>query len=132
MWSAINSWLNLAFDVLLLPLHGTPTSFQVIILAVPTAVLALLAYRFTSNQAGIATAKQKIAAYLLELRLYGDDLRVMFAAQGQVFWHIFVYMAHALRPMAVMMLPILLIMIQVESRYAFRSFEPGEQRLSSQ
>jgi hypothetical protein len=52
-------------------------------------------------------------------------------AQGQVFRHVLKYMGHALLPMTVMIVPLTLIIIQVETRYAFRSLKPGESAILS-
>lgn len=127
----INRPVNDVFDWLLWPLQGLSTTWQVILLGLPTAVLALLVYRYASNQAAILAAKEKIAAYLLELRLYPDDLRLILRAQGQVFRHVLKYMGHALLPMTVMIVPLTLIIIQVETRYAFRGLKPGESAILS-
>jgi len=131
VWSAINAGLNSVFDLLLWPLQGAPANVQIVALALPTAALAIVAYRFTSNQAGIAATKSKIAAYLLELRLFRDDLGVMLLAQGRVFRHVLAYLGHAVVPMAVVFIPIVLILIHVESRYAFRGLEAGESTILS-
>lgn len=126
MWTAVNRALNAVVDVWLWPVQGLGAGWQIAVLALPATVIALLVYRLISNQAGISAQKDKIKAYLLELLLYKDDLRVTLAAQGRIFNHSLRYMGHALLPMAVMLAPFLLIMVQVESRFAFQGLEPGD------
>jgi hypothetical protein len=58
--------------------------------------------------------------------LYKDDLRVTLSAQRHIFGHSMRYMGYALLPMAVMILPFILIMVQIESRFAFQGLEPGD------
>jgi hypothetical protein len=131
MWSAVNSTINAIFDVLLWPAQGLSAGWQVFLIALPATVVALLAFRFTSNQAGITRAKNLIKARLLELRLFKDDARVLLRAQGSILRHSFSYMRHGLTPMLVMLVPFLLILIQVESRFAFAPLPPGEPSLLS-
>jgi hypothetical protein len=126
MWSAVNAVLNALFDALFWPVDALPAEWQVVVLALPAAVLALAIYKVASNQAAIRNAKSKIVAHLLELRLFRDDLRVLLGAEARVFANIGRYVGHSLLPM-VLMLPIFLLMlIQIESRFAFRGLAPEE------
>jgi hypothetical protein len=126
VWSSVNGAVNGLFDVLLWPFHSLPVFWQILALAVPATAVALLAFRFTSNQAGITRAKSLIKAHLLELRLFKDDFRVILAAQGAILRYTLRYMKYGLTPMLVMIVPFLIILIQVESRFAFRPLHPGE------
>jgi hypothetical protein len=126
MWPALNQALNAMVDIWLWPVQGLGVTWQIVVLALPTTVIALLVFRFVSNQDGIRIQKDRIKAYLLELLLYKDDLRVTMSAQRHIFGHSLRYMGCALLPMAVMILPFILIMVQVESRFAFQGLEPGE------
>jgi hypothetical protein len=126
MWPAVNQALNAMVDAWLWPVQGLGVIWQTVALALPTTVIALLVFRFVSNQDGIRTQKDRIKAYLLELLLYKDDLRVTLSAQRHIFGHSLRYMGYALVPMAVMILPFILIMIQVEARFAFQGLEPGD------
>ncbi len=125
MWPVINQAFNVMVDACLWPVQGLGATWQIALLALPATIIALLVFRFVSNQDGIRAQKDKIKAYLLELLLYKDDLRVTLAAQGRIISHSLRYMGHALVPMAVMLLPFILIMVQVESRFAFQGLEPG-------
>src|SRR5262245_1883410 len=100
MWSAVNAVLNPLFGALCWPVHWLPAEWQVAVLALPAAVLALAIYKVSSNQTAIRHAKSRIVAHLLELRLFRDDFRVMLGAQGRVFANIGRYLGHSLLPMA--------------------------------
>jgi len=126
MWSLANQALNAVFDTWLWPFQGLPVLWQIVALAFPAAILSLLIFRFFSNQDGIRGAKDKIKAHLLELRLFKDDLHVTLMAQRSIFRYTLIYMRHALLPMAVMFVPFVLILVQVESRYAFHGLDSGE------
>jgi hypothetical protein len=129
MWATVNAWLNRLFDLLFWPVHWLRPEWQVAVLALPAAMLALTIYKYFSNQSAIRDAKAKIVAYLFELRLFRDELRVQVGAQGRVFLNIGRYLVYSLTPMLVMLPPFLLMMIQIESRFAFRGLAPNEQAL---
>lgn len=126
MWLTVNRVLNAIFDLFLWPVQSFSSEWQVLVLSFPVAVLALIVFRSTSNQTSIVRTKNKISAYFLELRLYRDDIKVIVRALGRVFKHIVIYMRLAIVPMAVMIVPFALVLIQVESRFAFDSFENGD------
>lgn len=131
MWSVINQALNAVFDIWLWPFQALPVLWQIAVLAFPATIFSLLVFRFFSNQEGIRNAKNKIKAHLLELRLFKDDLHVTLMAQRSIFRYTLTYMRHALLPMAVMLIPFVLILVQVESRYAFRGLNTDESAVIS-
>ncbi len=129
MWSAVNSVFNLLFDAVFWPLGWLSPTLQLCAVGVPAGIFALIVYRYVSDQEGIEAAKDKIKAHLLELRLYKDDLRVTLSAQRKILRYNATYLRHALLPMAVMIGPFLLMIVQIETRFALRSLEPGETAL---
>lgn len=129
MWTTVSTVLNLPFNALFWLVHWLPAEWQVAVLALPGALFALAIYKAVSNQAAIRDAKDKIVAYLLELRLFRDDLRVLLRSQGRVFASIGRYLGHSMLPMLVMLPVFLLMLIQIESRFAFRGLSPDEQAL---
>ncbi len=126
MLSIVNNFFNVLFDVLLWPVGWLSPTWQVCALALPAAIFALVVFRYTSNQAGIERAKDRVKAHLLELWLYRDDLWVTLRALGNVLRYNMTYLRHSLAPMAVMLVPFVLMLVQIESRFAFRSLKPAE------
>lgn len=126
MWSAINTAVTGCFDLLLWPFGWAPVWLQLAVMAVPAAIATLLAVRFCSSETGREAAKSKIVAYLLELWIYRDDLKVSLLAQARFVGANLRYLGHWLVPLAVTSLPIVLMWVQVEARYRWRSMEPGE------
>jgi len=126
VWSSVNQAVNTIFDLWLWPFSGLSPVWQVFFTALPVTVVALLVFRFASNQAGITDAKNKIKAYLLELWLYKDDIGILLRAQGQVLRYSLIYMRFSLVPMAIMMVPFVFVIVQLETRFAFHGVEPGE------
>lgn len=124
--AAVHAGVGFALDVLLWPLAGLSPELQSLALGLPGALLALAVYRLVANQQAIETAKDRMKAHLLELRLFRDDLVVLLRAQGAFLRHNAVYLGHSLRPMAVLLLPFALLLVEVEARFGWDALPPGE------
>jgi uncharacterized membrane protein (DUF106 family) len=125
MW-IFNSVLNKVFDVLFLPVRGMGPWAAMILISLLTSFLMLLIFRHTSNQAGIKKEKNLIKAHLLELRLFKDNMGVQLKAQGRILLANFKYVGHNMRPMLVMIVPVLLILIQLNLWFGSASLKPGD------
>jgi len=97
-----------------------------IAISLVTGVIALVVFRLCSNQRGIRAVKDRIVAHLLEVLLYRDELRVVMRAQARLFVDNLKYLAHALVPLACMIVPVGLLLIQTDLRYGRRPLLPGE------
>ena len=78
------------------------------VLSILTGVLALVAFRYASNQDGIGRAKDDIKANLLALKLFKDDLRVTVLSQLRIMWAIARLQRYVLTPVILLTLPMLL------------------------
>jgi uncharacterized membrane protein (DUF106 family) len=128
MW-VLNSVLDKLFDVLFLPFRNMSPWVGMVLISLLTSFLMLFIFRHTSNQAGIKKAKNLIKAHLLELRLFPDDMRVQFRAQGRILLANLKYIGHNSKPMLVMIVPVLLILIQLNLWFGARSLKLGESAL---
>ncbi len=124
-----NTAFGSLFDLIFYFFQGMNPWVGMIVISFLTSLLMLAVYRFSSNQAGIKNVKNKIKAHLLELRLYKDDLATTFKAQGSLLKHNFRYIGYAFMPMLVMIVPLILIIIQLEFWFDYRSLHPGEQAI---
>ncbi|MBD3385488.1 hypothetical protein GF407_11255 [candidate division KSB1 bacterium] len=97
-----------------------------IVLSVFTGILMLIIFKWASNQSGIKTIKNRIKAHLLELRLYKDDANLSFSALGSIFLNNLKYLAFALKPMIILMIPMIFIIIQIAARYEYRPLQANE------
>jgi uncharacterized membrane protein (DUF106 family) len=91
----------------------------------------LVIFRYTSNQRGIKEAKDKIKAHLLEIRLFKDDLGTVLSAQKRIFLYNLRYMKYALKPMLFMMVPVVIILVQLEGWFGYRPLKVGESAIVS-
>jgi hypothetical protein len=69
--------------------------------------------------------KSKISAYFLEMRLYKDDFSTVAASQRRVLAANLAYTKLVLLPAVAMIIPVVLIMIQLNLRYAHSELRPG-------
>jgi hypothetical protein len=125
-WNAATSAL---FDALLAPFGHGPAWFDLLLWPVLAGVLALVVYQRLSNQAGIQRAKDRIAAHLYEIRLFRHDPLAVLASTGRIFARNGVYVGHNLIPLAVLLVPMLAILAQLEANYAFAPAPVGSVEL---
>ncbi|HOI45163.1 MAG TPA: hypothetical protein PLX50_06090, partial [Candidatus Aminicenantes bacterium] len=125
----LNSVIGAIFDALLWPFRRMNPWFGMIAVSWLTALLMLFIFRRTSNQDGIRAVKNKIKAHLLELRLYKDSLGVSLKAQGQILLANLKYIGYNSKPMLVMIVPILLILIQLNLWFGAQALSPGQTAL---
>jgi uncharacterized membrane protein (DUF106 family) len=128
MWT-FNRIFGKIFDWLFIPFQNMNPWVGMIIVSFLTGLLMLVIFRYTSNQAGIRKVKNKIKAHLLELRLYKDNLGLSMKAQGNILLANLKYITHSFKPLAVMILPVVLILIQMNFWFGYESLKPGESTL---
>lgn len=124
--SLINTPLRALFDALLYPFRAMSPWVTLIPVSLVTAVVLLLIFKRTSNQDAISDVKAKIAAGLFEIRLFNDDLRTMFKAQGQILRRSLTYMRLSLIPMIWTLPPLVLVIAQLQFHYGYDGFEAGQ------
>jgi len=103
--------------------------WQGVLWGIPVGLIALLVYRFASNQADITRTKNGIKANLLALRLFRDDLGVVLRTQGKIFRLVGRYLRLGLLPLAILLIPVVLLLIQIESRFAYLTMAVGKPAL---
>jgi len=126
-----NFYLSHLFDLLLSPFKTVAPLWPLLIFSLVTGIIMLIIFRYTSNQKGIKEAKDKIRAYLYEIRLFKDDLGIQLSAQKNILIHNFRYMRHALKPMLFMIVPVVLILVQLEGWFGNRPLKLGESTIVS-
>jgi len=126
-------WLNAALgglvSAVLYPFRGLPPIVGLALVALLTSIAILLVYRATSDQRALRRVKNRITAGILEILLFRDDLRTIFRAQWDILRHSLTYMRLSLVPMLWVIVPIVLLMIQLQFHYGYRPLEPGEQAI---
>lgn len=124
--SLINTPLRALFDALLYPFRAMSPWVTLLPISLVTAVVLLLIFKRTSNQSAINDVKARITAGLFEIRLFNDDLRTMFRAQGQILRRTLTYMRLSLVPMLWTLPPLVLVIAQLQFHYGYEGISPGQ------
>jgi len=125
MW-IFNSAFGKIFEALFLPFRGMSPWVGMILISFLTGLLMLFVFKWTSNQQGIQKVKNKIKAHLLELRLFKDSLSQSLRSQGNILRCNLTYISYSVKPMLVMILPLILILIQLNFWFGYGSLQPNE------
>ena len=62
--------------------------------------------------------KNRIHAHLLELRLFPDQLGIVSRAYGRILRLTLIYLAYNLKPLAILLLPLVILMVQLDLRFS--------------
>ena len=95
-------------------------------LGILTGIAILPVFGRFSNTEGITLAKRRIRAALYEFRLFGDEPRLVFHAQGQLLLWNARYLGLILKPAAVVILPIIALTMLLDTVYGHRALRVGE------
>lgn len=123
----LNSSCTRLFDILLWPVRTLDPAWGMLLVSLLAGVLMLWIFGLTSNQKAIGRIKDRIAGNLIGVQLFQHDLGVLMRLQGRILLDTLVYMKHSLVPLLVMLLPVLLILAQLNLRYAVRPLEVVEE-----
>lgn len=123
--AALNAALNPTVDMLLRPLAALPPLANLAVVSLVVAIVMLLVVRRTSNQRALDQVKRRIHAALFEIRLFNDDLRAIFRAQGDMLRHNLTYLRLSLAPMLWMIVPFVFVIAQLQFRYAYDGLAVG-------
>ena len=125
MVGALNG-IHRALDLLFLPFAKLNPFWGLFAISIVTGVALVFAYKYTSNQAAIKHAKDLIKGHLLESWIYREQVLVMLKAQAKTLWANVIYVGANMKPFAVMLPPVLILVITLNFRYGMRPLKPGE------
>ncbi len=128
MW-VFNSILGKIFEIIFFPFRNMSPWIGMILISFLTALLMLFVFRFTSNQQGIKNVKNKIKAHLLEFRLFKDSLNISLKAQSKILRYNLKYIGYSAKPLLVMIIPLILILIQLNLWFGYNSIKPGQKAI---
>ena len=117
--------VNSVFDLLVRPFRFARPIYPLALLSLLTTFLALLVFRYGSNQRAIRRAKDRLEAHVLEVRLFQDQLGVVLRAYARLLGGVLIYLRHSLPPLALLALPLLLILVQMESYFGHIPIQTG-------
>jgi len=123
---AFNFIINILFTGCYFPFRWLPPIWGITWISLITGIIMLFIYKIVSNQDGIVEVKKQIHARIFEVRLFQDNLSLIKKAIKEIFIYNLKYMYYALKPLAVMLIPVLIILIQLNFRVGYAPLETGE------
>lgn len=125
MWG-VATFFNKLFDGILFPFKAMHPSIGLLVISIVAGLIMVWIFGKTSNQKAIHHYKNRLKAHIAEIWLFRDNLLEMLLAVLKVLGNTGVYFLNSLRPMVVMLIPILIIMVMLGVRYEHRMLLPGE------
>jgi len=122
--SALTGIITRVVDVLLSP-FGSHRAEGLIVFSMITGAALTLLYRALADEAAIRRTREIFKARVLEMRLYPDDMVLIFRALGGAIAAQGSYLRVAAKPILVVALIAVPLFIQVEARYAHAPLAPG-------
>jgi len=108
-----------AFDLFFWPFRASRPIYGLTAISFLTGLGAVLVFGYVSNQDTMRRIKNRIQAHLLALRLFPDQLGVVSRAYGRVLRSTLAYLMYNLKPLAILMLPLVIIMVQLDLRFGY-------------
>ncbi len=125
----VNRALTAILDAVMAPLAWMPAMAGLALLSLVTAVAVLLAFKWTADQPALAASKQAMQAAIFEMRLFNDDLVLLFRAQGEVIRHSLTYLRLSLAPTLWLIVPLAVLMVHMEFHFGYAGLAVGEPAL---
>ena len=124
-----NHTIRLAIDLVMAPLQGLSPSSSLLLLSAAMGLLFLLVFRLTSNQAAIGSLRKRMAAHLLEFRLFQHSLGIQWSALSRMLLANFIYLRYAGRPLLLMLVPLGLVLVHLDQWYGYQPLKPEQTAL---
>ena len=115
--------------MILAPFSGIDPFWGLAVVSFITGAIMVGIFKFVSNQEGIRKAKAKVRGYFLEVWLYKHEFGTVMGTIGRILKANLGYMKYAVSPLIVLMIPVILIMVQLNLHYGFYPLRPGETAL---
>ena len=121
-----NHIVTAAFDAVLSPFGRMPPIWGLAMVSVATGVVLVWLFGRVSNQQRVRLLKATMKGHLLEVWIFRDQLPNVLKAEGRLMRQTGKYLLCTLPAFLVLMVPVLVIMVQLQARYGYRSVRPGE------
>ena len=125
----LNSYVNIVSIPLLKWIGLVPGWLSNTIISAIVGVLLLVIFKYVSNQKEIGKVKDSIKANMLALKLFKESIVVTFKIEAQLFKSAALLLLYSVKPVLVMILPVLLILAQLSMWYQQRPLHIEEEAL---
>jgi hypothetical protein len=123
---ALNRLLTAVFDIGSRPFLAFPPIWALTLLSLVAGVLLVAVFGRISNQHAIRTIRERIRGNLLGIHIYRHEIGVILRLQGRVVRDSLASMGYMVVPMLVVLVPLVLVLAQLNLRFAVRPLLVGE------
>jgi uncharacterized membrane protein (DUF106 family) len=125
----LNSLINAVSVPLLKWISHVPGWLSNTIISAIVGIVLLVIFKYVSNQKAIGKVKDSIKANMLAMRLFKESIVVTFKIEGQLLKGAASLLLYSVKPVLVMIFPVLLILAQLSVWYQQRPLNIGEEAL---
>jgi uncharacterized membrane protein (DUF106 family) len=122
----INRLLRVCFEFLASMFGGAHPFFSLTVISILVGIGMLWVFGRTSNQTAILRTKKRLQAYLLELRLFGDDLSQVWQSQVNLMGANMRYFGLMMWPAVYVILPLAVVLVHLDASYGLAPLPVGE------
>lgn len=127
--SVLNIILARLVDGLLFAFEDQPPLVGLAVVSLIVAIAMLTVVRAASNQPRLIAVKRSLQACVFEVRLFNDDAVAMLRAVGEMVRHNLTYLRLSMVPVLWMIVPLGLLVAQLQFHYGYDGLEVGQQAL---
>jgi hypothetical protein len=125
----IGQLITSVFNVLSVPFGETNHTLGLVGLSVLSGILFAFVFKWMSNPGAIRHAKDRVKARILEMRIYQDDPVLILKGFGGTVRSNLGYLRVLLKPIVILLVPLVIIWMQLDERYSHRPLEEGARTL---
>ena len=114
------------FDGMMVPLEALSLGWSLAIISTLLGAVMLVVFKYTGDPDLLYTSIKRMQAYMMEMRLYDREPKLVFTAMGKLFWWNFKSILALLGPMLWVTVPMVLLFFQMEHYYGMRPVHAGE------
>jgi len=118
--------LGAIFNLILLPFSSLPDIYGFLFIAILAGFLAVVIFKYISNQKELKRIMAHIKLSFMEIYLYKDDLKQVLQSQKEILKNNFAYLKYSTIAAIPIMCCVLLILSQVNLKYSLKPINPGE------
>lgn len=124
--NAVNVVVTPVFDLICWPFRALAPIWALSAISLTSGIFLVWLFGKTSDQDRIREIRDRIRGNLIGVRLFQHDIGVVLNLQRKIFGDTFRFMGLALVPLVIMIVPVVLIMTQLNLRFAVQPLETGE------
>ncbi|MGA1868095.1 MAG: hypothetical protein ACMUJM_06055 [bacterium] len=118
--------LGTLFNGILIPFSLAPPLYGFLFIAFITGLLAVVIFKYISNQKELKRIMGQIKLSFMEIYLYKDDLSQVLQSQKHILKNNFAYFKYSTLAAIPIMCSVLLILSQVNLKYSLKPIKSGE------